>query len=101
MGNPQVKPMSCPMPGTVRTRSEYTYHDVVNDDVDIIEDNLPILAGLEAHTLKCWLKLDNLRLLRNLLLMCEIILFSRVLTHGRLPFEVLENKKREGIAQLH
>ncbi len=38
-------------PGTVRARSEYTYHDVVNDDVDIIKDDLPILAGLEARAL--------------------------------------------------
>ena len=38
-------------PGTVHARSEYTYHDVVNDDVDILEDDSPILAGLEACAL--------------------------------------------------
>jgi len=35
-------------PGTVRARSEYTYHDVVDDDVSILSDDLLILAGLEA-----------------------------------------------------
>jgi hypothetical protein len=35
-------------PGTVRARSEYTYHDVVDDDVEVMTDELPILAGLEA-----------------------------------------------------
>jgi len=34
--------------GTVRAKSEYTYHDVVDDDVEVAED-LPILAGLEAR----------------------------------------------------
>ena len=36
-------------PGTVRARSEYTYHDVINDDVSLISDDLLILAGLEAR----------------------------------------------------
>jgi len=36
------------VPGTVRAWSEYTYHDVDNEDINIVED-LPILAGLEAR----------------------------------------------------
>ena len=38
--------------GTVRTQSEYMYHDVVDDDtslVEVRERELPILAGLEAR----------------------------------------------------
>jgi hypothetical protein len=35
-------------PGTVRARSEYTYHDVINEDLEILTDPLPILAGVEA-----------------------------------------------------
>jgi hypothetical protein len=35
-------------PGTVRARSEYTYFDVVDDDVPVLMESLPILAGLEA-----------------------------------------------------
>lgn len=34
-------------PGTVRARSEYTFHDVINDDVDVAPV-LPILSGIEA-----------------------------------------------------
>jgi hypothetical protein len=34
--------------GTVRARSEYTYFDVVNEDMEVITDDLPILAGIEA-----------------------------------------------------
>ena len=34
--------------GTVRARSEYTYHDVVDDDTVSVE-NLPVLAGIEAR----------------------------------------------------
>ena len=36
------------VPGTVRARSEYTYHDVDDEEITIVED-LPILAGLEAR----------------------------------------------------
>ena len=38
-------------PGTQRSRSEFTYHDVVDDDTSVIEsgDVLPVLAGIEAH----------------------------------------------------
>lgn len=36
-------------PGTVRARSEYTYHDVVDDDGDVaFTDVQPVLAGIEA-----------------------------------------------------
>ena len=41
--------------GTVRARSEYTYHDVVDDDTttkengSTISDTLPVLAGIEAR----------------------------------------------------
>jgi hypothetical protein len=43
---------SCDSAGTERARSEYTYHDVVDDDV--VEDNsrngtIPVLAGIEAR----------------------------------------------------
>ena len=34
--------------GTVRARSEYTYHDVVDDDTTFTEV-LPVLAGIEAR----------------------------------------------------
>jgi len=34
--------------GTVRSRSEYTYHDVVDDDLEVSRQDIPILAGLEA-----------------------------------------------------
>jgi len=36
-------------PGTVRSRSEYTYHDVVDDDLEVNQQDIPILAGLEAR----------------------------------------------------
>ena len=42
--------------GTVRARSEYTYHDIVDDDTTSIsgggfgsKDNVPMLAGIEAQ----------------------------------------------------
>jgi len=35
-------------PGTVRSRSEYTYHDVVDEDLEFNQQDIPILAGLEA-----------------------------------------------------
>ncbi|KAJ2911785.1 hypothetical protein MD484_g8628, partial [Candolleomyces efflorescens] len=36
-------------PGTVRARSEYTYHDVINDDVvPVTEPPMPVFAGIEA-----------------------------------------------------
>lgn len=35
-------------PGTVRARSEYTYHDVVDDDGEVSLEVMPILAGIEA-----------------------------------------------------
>jgi hypothetical protein len=36
-------------PGTVRARSEYTYHDVLdNNDLDISSISMPVFAGLEA-----------------------------------------------------
>ena len=38
--------------GTVRARSEYTYHDVVDDDTSSVEhqpEELPVLAGIEAQ----------------------------------------------------
>ena len=38
--------------GTVRARSEYTYHDVVDDDTTQVEhagDSMPMLAGIEAR----------------------------------------------------
>ena len=40
-------------PGTLRSRSEFTYHDVVDDDTSVMEqegcqETLPILAGVEA-----------------------------------------------------
>jgi hypothetical protein len=39
-------------PGTVRARSEYTYHDVVNNnDLDINSITMPVFAGLEAMAL--------------------------------------------------
>src|SRR5260221_686747 len=34
--------------GTVCACSEYTYHDMLNDDLDVTTDPLPILAGMEA-----------------------------------------------------
>ena len=37
------------VPGTVRSRSEYTYHDVDDEDLEIAGGDLPILAGLEAQ----------------------------------------------------
>ena len=36
-------------PGTVRARSEYTYHDVVDDDTVHEDDHIPVLAGIEAR----------------------------------------------------
>ncbi len=42
---------SADAPGTVRARSEYTYHDVVDDDApvgDFSQTDMPILAGIEA-----------------------------------------------------
>jgi mannose/fructose/N-acetylgalactosamine-specific phosphotransferase system component IID len=36
-------------PGTVRARSEYTYHDVLdNNDLDINSISMPVFAGMEA-----------------------------------------------------
>ena len=42
--------------GTVRARSEYTYHDIVDDDTTSVsgggfgsKDNVPMLAGIEAR----------------------------------------------------
>ena len=36
--------------GTVRARSEYPYHDVVDDDtMSPIDGNIPVLAGIEAR----------------------------------------------------
>ena len=38
--------------GTKRARSEYTYHDVVNDDAVLVgssKEDLPILSGIEAQ----------------------------------------------------
>ena len=36
--------------GTVRAQSEYTYHDVVDDDTTSpIDGNIPVLAGIEAQ----------------------------------------------------
>jgi hypothetical protein len=36
-------------PGTVRARSEYTYHDVVDEDAEVsVDDAVPVLAGIEA-----------------------------------------------------
>ena len=35
-------------PGTVHSRTEYTYHDVVDDDLEVNQQDIPILAGLEA-----------------------------------------------------
>jgi RNase H-like domain found in reverse transcriptase/Reverse transcriptase (RNA-dependent DNA polymerase)/Integrase zinc binding domain/Retroviral aspartyl protease/Zinc knuckle len=39
-------------PGTRRSRTEFTYHDVVDDDTSTVaagEDDIPILAGMEAR----------------------------------------------------
>ena len=38
-------------PGTERFRSEFTYHDVVDDDTMVVDDTdvLPVLAGIEAR----------------------------------------------------
>ena len=39
-------------PGTVRSRSEFTCHDVVDDDTSVIDDSVcevPVLAGVEAR----------------------------------------------------
>jgi hypothetical protein len=39
-------------PGTVRARSEYTYHDIVDNSVlDINSISMPVFAGLEAMAL--------------------------------------------------
>jgi hypothetical protein len=39
-------------PGTVRARSEYTYHDVVsNNDLEIQSISIPVFAGMEARAL--------------------------------------------------
>ena len=35
-------------PGTVRSQSEYTYHDVVDDDLEVNLQDIPILVGIEA-----------------------------------------------------
>ena len=35
--------------GTMRTRSEFTYHDIVNEDCETTVENLPVLAGIEAR----------------------------------------------------
>ena len=40
-------------PGTIRSQSEFTYHDVVDDDTSTVQQDLPsdvpILAGMEAR----------------------------------------------------
>ncbi|KAJ3514734.1 hypothetical protein NLJ89_g2201 [Agrocybe chaxingu] len=36
-------------PGTVRARTEYTYHDVINEDDEVSVGGMPIMAGLEAR----------------------------------------------------
>jgi hypothetical protein len=39
-------------PGTVRARSEYTYHDVIDNDVlDIRSISMPVFAGREAQAM--------------------------------------------------
>ena len=41
---------SADSPGTVHTKSEYTYFDVVNkDNSDVVETSVPVLAGIEAR----------------------------------------------------
>ena len=38
-------------PGTLRSRMEFTYHDVVDDDTSIVshsELDIPVLAGIKA-----------------------------------------------------
>ena len=41
---------SADSPGTVPAATEYTYFDVVDDDnADLVETALPVLAGVEAH----------------------------------------------------
>ena len=40
------------LPGTVQAKSEYTYHDVVDDDTSSVNplfEGLPVLAGIEAR----------------------------------------------------
>ena len=40
---------SADSPGTVHTKSEYTYFDIVNEDnSDVVETSVPVLAGIEA-----------------------------------------------------
>ena len=44
--------MPCPLGnfGTVCTKSEYTYFDVVNEDnSDVMETSVPVLTGIEAR----------------------------------------------------
>lgn len=38
-------------PGMICARSEYTYHDIIDDDTSGLVDglDLPVLAGIEAH----------------------------------------------------
>ena len=36
-------------PGTVRNRSEFTQHDVLDDDTSAVYTELPVLAGIEAR----------------------------------------------------
>ena len=39
-------------PGTTRSKSEFTCHDVLDDDTSVVEDNvgdMPVLAGIEAR----------------------------------------------------
>jgi len=36
-------------PRTVCSRSEYIYHDVVDDDLEVDQQDIPILAGLEVQ----------------------------------------------------
>jgi hypothetical protein len=35
-------------PGTVRARSEYTYHDVVNEDTPVVGGPMPVFTSIEA-----------------------------------------------------
>jgi hypothetical protein len=76
------------VPGTVRARSEYTYHDIDDEDVNIVGEDLPILAGIEARAAvqrrprKAFLvlKLGGPRPLASLLHEFAIVSFSRPYT---------------------
>ena len=44
-------------PGTQQSWSEFTYHDVVDDDMSFVVsdgDVFPVLAGIEAHVATRW-----------------------------------------------